>query len=70
MSTVMNDAEILAQVMHKLTEKYPAMPVANLDRIVKDEYRALVQRATVRDYLGVLTERAVKRRLKQVLIAA
>ena len=70
MSTDMKDAEIIAQVMQKLTEKFPTVPVANLERIVTDEFRALEQGTTVRDYLGVLTERAAKKRLKQVLIAA
>ncbi|CAN5276933.1 hypothetical protein BH11ACT3_BH11ACT3_23800 [soil metagenome] len=65
----MNDAEIVAQVITKLAEKYPTVPASNLERIVRDEFRALAQ-GSVRDYLGVLTERAVKERLKQVLVAA
>ena len=69
MSTDMNDAEIITQVMQKLSEKFPNIPQADIEQVVRDEFGPLAERP-VRDYLGVLTERAAKKRLKQQLAAA
>ena len=68
MSTDMNDDEIISQVIEKLSAKFPDVPREQLDRVVRVEF-ATVAGGTVRDYLGVLTERAAKQQLRAQIAA-
>ena len=69
MTTDMSDAEVMAQVAEKLSDKNADIPRAVIDEVVREEYQALAGRP-VRDYLSVLTERAAKKRLKKLTKAA
>jgi hypothetical protein len=63
MAADITDDEILAQVVEKLEAKFPDHPKAEIEKLARDEFAALKDRP-VRDFLGVLTERAVKKHLK------
>lgn len=58
-----SDDEILEHVKARLLAKYPDVPNAELDRMIHEEFAALRDRP-VRDFLEVLTTRAVKQRVK------
>jgi len=64
MGTDIKDDEIIAEVTKRLEEKYPDVPVADVESVVRAEFAELSGRP-VRDYLSVLTERAAKKRLKR-----
>lgn len=66
MTTDLKDEEIIVQVVGKLTEKFPAAPVTEVDTIVREEFREISGRP-VRDYLSVLTERAAKLRVRTLV---
>jgi len=68
MTTELNDDEVKAQVVTKLSEKNPSVPHAMIEEMVDEEFAALAGRP-VRDYLSVLTERAAKKRLKKLVNA-
>lgn len=65
MTTEMNDEEVKAQVVANLALKNPDIMINVLEELVDEEYAALAGRP-VRDYLSVLTERAARKRLKQL----
>lgn len=65
MTTAMSDAEVMAQVSEKLSEKNADVPRSVIDDVVREEYLALAGRP-VRDYLSVLTERAARKRIKKL----
>ncbi len=69
MTTELSDAEVMAQVADKLSEKNTDISRTIIDDVVREEYEALAGRP-VRDYLSVLTERAAKKRLKKLVKAA
>lgn len=69
MSTDFDDAEIIDQVILKLSDKFSSLPRADIEAAVRAEFEALADRP-VRDYLSVLVERAAKKRLKRELTAA
>jgi hypothetical protein len=68
MSTDLNDDEILAQVIEKLSAKFPEVSRQELEGVVRTEFDTIAG-APVRDYLGVLTERAAKKRLRAKIAA-
>ena len=68
MTTELNDAEVKAQVVAKLSEKNPSVSVSIIEEVVEEEVSAIADRP-VRDYLSVLTERAAKKRLKKLVSA-
>ncbi len=65
MTTDINDEEVMAQVVSKLSEKNSGIARSVIDDVVREEFEALAGRP-VRDYLSVLTERAAKKRLKKL----
>lgn len=65
MTTELNDEEVKAQVVANLVLKNPDIMINVLEELVDEEYAALAGRP-VRDYLSVLTERAARKRLKQL----
>ena len=65
MTTEMDDAEVIAQVVNKLSEKNPRIERSVINEVVTEEFRGLAGRP-VRDYLSVLTERAARKRLKKL----
>jgi hypothetical protein len=64
MTTDIDDDEIKRQVVDKLLGKNSDLTAADVQPIVDEEFAALADRP-IRDYLSVLTERAVKKRLKK-----
>lgn len=64
MAADIDDAEILTQVKEQVREKFPDVPEAELDAVIAEEFDGLRDRP-VRDFLEVLTTRAVKKRLKK-----
>jgi hypothetical protein len=69
---MVNDAsneDVMRQVADKLAGKYPDASRAELDDMVREEFSALSGRP-VSSYLSILTERAVRKRLKKAGAAA
>ena len=64
MTTDMDDAEIKHQVVEKLAAKNPDIDRSTIEKVVGEEFSALVDRP-IRDFFAVLTERAAKKRLKK-----
>jgi hypothetical protein len=62
MATDIDIDEIYRQVTAKLRETFPQVPADEVDSVVRAELDELADRP-VRDYIQVLTERAVKKRL-------
>ena len=63
MTAEIDDAEIRRQVSENLQSKFPHASTDEIDVIVGEEFAVLAS-SPVRDYIGVLTERAAKRRLR------
>jgi hypothetical protein len=63
MATDIDIDEIHAQVTAKLREKFPEVPSDEVDVAVRAELDELEKRP-VRDYIQVLAERAVTKRLR------
>ena len=64
MTTDQTDDEIKAQVTERLRQKFPEAPEAQIQSIVAEEFGHIADRP-IRDFLGVLTERFAKKRLKK-----
>ena len=64
MTTDQTDDEIKTQVTERLKQKFPDAPDAEIRSIVDEEFSGLADRP-IRDFLGVLTERFAKKRLKK-----
>jgi hypothetical protein len=64
MASDIDDDEIVAQVTQKLSAKFPDASPTEVESIVREELDQITGRP-VRDFLGVLTERAAKQRLKK-----
>jgi hypothetical protein len=62
MSGIVDRAEIVSQVVSKLTSTKPDLDPAEVERIAQEELDAIAG-SPVQDFLLVLTERATKRRL-------
>lgn len=69
MTTDIDDEETLRQVVERLEAKHPGTPLADIERVARDEFLKLAGRP-VRDYLSILTERAARQRLKKEKTAA
>jgi hypothetical protein len=63
-STELDPEEVVTRVAANLTEKYPDLQKAEVEKVVRAELANLVDRP-VQDYLAVLTERAAKKQLKR-----
>ena len=68
MTTEMTDQEVKAQVVANLATKNAEIPLIMIEELVDEEFAALAGRP-VRDYLSVLTERAARKRLKNLVNA-
>ena len=64
MTTDQTDDEIKTQVTERLRLKFPEASEAEIQAIVDEEFAGLADRP-IRDFLGVLTERFAKKRLKK-----
>ena len=64
MTTDVSDEDIIQQVTGRLVEKNPAVAQPEIEALVREEFAGLAGRP-VHDYLSVLTERAVKKRIKK-----
>lgn len=64
MTTDLDDEEVISQVIGKTEQNFPEVPPAEIESVVREEFAAIASRP-VRDYLSILTERAVKKRLKK-----
>ena len=64
MATDQTDDEIKHQVTERLGQKFPDVSPAEIQAIVDEEFAGIADRP-VRDFLGVLTERFAKKRLKK-----
>lgn len=64
MAADLTDDEIIKQVTESLRAKFPDAPEPDIDVVVREEFASIASRP-VRDFLGVLTERAAKKRLKK-----
>jgi|GEM_PF-2462073 len=62
MTTHMDDEEVIKQVIESVAEK-SELSRAQVEAAVREEYDALAGRP-VRDYVSILTERAVLKRFK------
>ena len=62
--TDIDDEEVIRQVVERLEEKFPDVLRAEIEDVARAELSALSGRP-VRDFLTILTERAVKRRLRK-----
>ena len=58
------DDEIKTQVTQRLREKFPSASESEIQKIVDEEFAGIADRP-VRDFLGVLTEKFAKKRLKK-----
>lgn len=63
MTTELEAEEIVRQATETLHEKFPDADPAQVEAMVREELGSLIDKP-VHDYLLVLTERAVKKRLK------
>ena len=63
MTTQFDEATVIAQVSERLQERFPETSPAHISELVIAEVSALAERP-VSDYIAVLAERAVKKRLK------
>jgi hypothetical protein len=63
-STDIDDAETVRQVVERLEKKFPDVPRDQIEAVAQTEFDALAGRP-VRDFLTILTERAAKKRLKK-----
>jgi hypothetical protein len=63
-STDIDDAETVRQVVERLEKKFPDVPRDQIEAVAQTEFDALSGRP-VRDFLTILTERAAKKRLKK-----
>jgi hypothetical protein len=63
MTTEFDAADTIRQVTEKLSKKYPNVSPTGIAAMVRDEVIAL-QSAPIHDYISVLAEREVKRKLK------
>lgn len=63
MAAELTDDEIIKQVTESLRGKFPDASASDIDAIVREEFDSISTRP-VRDFLGVLTERAAKKRIK------
>ena len=63
MTTQFDEATVIAQVSERLQERFPETNPAHITELVIAEVSALAERP-VSDYIAVLAERAVKKRLK------
>ena len=63
MTTDQTDDEIKTQVTERLRLKFPDASEAEIQSIVDEEFGRIADRP-IRDFLGVLTERFAKKRLK------
>ncbi len=64
MTTDQTDDEIKTQVAERLRLKFPRASEAEIQAIVDEEFAGLADRP-IRAFLGVLTERFAKKRLKK-----
>jgi hypothetical protein len=64
MTTDVSDEDIIQQVTGRLVEKNPTVAHPEIEALVREEFAGLAGRP-VHDYLSVLTERAVKKRIKK-----
>jgi dGTP triphosphohydrolase len=65
MATDFDPQLIIDQVSEKLVEKYPKLKKSEIRKIVAEEVATLETRP-VKDYVSVLSERAAKRRIKNL----
>jgi hypothetical protein len=63
MATDFNPDQIVRQVTESLVKKFPGRDGAEIEHQVRDAVDVLKDRP-IHDYVGVLAERAVKKRLK------
>ncbi|THG29983.1 three-helix bundle dimerization domain-containing protein [Naasia lichenicola] len=63
MTTEFDAADTIRQVSEKLITKYPNLSSTGITAMVRDAVLAL-QQAPIQDYISVLAEREVKRKLK------
>jgi len=63
MAAELTDDEIIKQVTESLAAKFPDASADEIDAVVREEF-ATISARPVRDFLGVLTERAAKKRIK------
>ena len=63
MTTQFDEATVITQVSERLQERFPETSPAHITELVVAEVSALAERP-VSDYIAVLAERAVKKRLK------
>ncbi|MGK9148108.1 hypothetical protein KXS11_10835 [Plantibacter flavus] len=64
MATDIDHEEIIRQVTEKMTTKFPDADPGHVAELVRTEVSELAKRP-IQDYVTVLTERAVKKSLKQ-----
>ena len=64
MATDFDPDEIVRQVTESLTKKFPERDAESIESLVRQEVDDLKDRP-IHDYVGVLAERAVKKRLKR-----
>ena len=65
MATDFDPQLIIDQVSEKLVEKYPKLKKSEIRKIVAEEVATLETRP-VKDYVSVLSERAAKKRIKNL----
>lgn len=65
MTADIDDVEIRRQVAESLRKKFPDTSAEVIEAVVREEFETLASRP-VRDYLLVLTERAAKKRLREL----
>lgn len=63
MTTDFDEESVVAQTTDRLLERFPGHDRASIEEMVREEVGALVG-MPVNDYIAVLSERAVKKRLK------
>ncbi|MEO5920155.1 MAG: hypothetical protein ABIQ01_03340 [Pseudolysinimonas sp.] len=63
MTTEFDEEAVITQITDRLAERFAAQPRAHIEGMVREEVTALSGRP-VSDYIAVLGERAVKKRIK------
>ncbi|HWH25302.1 MAG TPA: hypothetical protein VNT53_01485 [Pseudolysinimonas sp.] len=64
MTTDFDEEVVISQITERLLEKFPTVDPARITELAREEVRTLAK-LPVQDYISVLGERAVKKRLKE-----
>ncbi len=65
----LDEDKAVAEVLHRLAERFPSIPRSHIDEIVQSEWQSLDGKP-IRDYIPVLVEHGAKARLRDEVKAS